>query len=65
MLWFVSTFYPKYFPDLDLKEEVLSYYSHFMGLEISDELYEQILSSRGLRKEAFLSNGITTKENVA
>lgn len=58
MLWFVATFYQEYFPDLDLKEEVKSYYKHFLGLDITDALYEQILSSEGLRKAAFLENGL-------
>lgn len=65
MLWFAATIYPQYFTDLDLKKEVTTYYSHFLGLDITDALYEQILSGRGLRQSTTLNNGLLQKEQVA
>ncbi len=49
MLWFGKTFYPEVYADLDLKEEVVSYYRTYLGLEIDDATYEKMISGVGLR----------------
>lgn len=52
MLWFGKTFYPELYADLDLKQEVVSYYRTYLGLEVDDATYEKMLSGVGLRSGA-------------
>jgi iron complex transport system substrate-binding protein len=50
MLWAVKTVYPDFFTDIDLKNEVKTFYREFFRLELTDALYEQMLSGKGMRK---------------
>ena len=50
MLWLGSEIYPDVYSDIDLKEEVTNFYSEVLGVEVTDKLYEQIISGRGVRK---------------
>jgi iron complex transport system substrate-binding protein len=50
MLWTVKTVYPNFFTGMDIKNEVEKYYRKFFRLELTDALYEQMLSGKGMRK---------------
>ena len=50
MLWLGCELYPEVYADIDLKREVTTFYSEVLGVDVSDELYEQIISGRGVRK---------------
>lgn len=49
ILWAGVTLYPDYYKDIDLKEEVTTFYKDILGLEVDDETYEMILSGVGIR----------------
>ncbi|MGI6216540.1 MAG: ABC transporter substrate-binding protein [Coriobacteriales bacterium] len=51
MLWLAETIHPDLFSDIDLETYAKSYYSNVIGIEIDDELWEQILSGEGLRTQ--------------
>ena len=42
--------YPDEYADIDLKNEVVTFYKDVLGVDVTDELYEQIISGRGVRK---------------
>ena len=50
MLWLGCTIYPEYYKDVDLKKEVTTYYNDILGIEVDDELYEEMLSGKGMRR---------------
>jgi len=50
MLWTVKTVYPNRFTGMDLKNEVENFYREFFRLELTDALYGQVLSGKGMRK---------------
>jgi iron complex transport system substrate-binding protein len=49
MLWMGVTLYPDYYRDIDLKDEVISFYKDYLGLEIDDETYNLMLAGEGIR----------------
>ena len=50
VLWLGCELYPEEYSDIDLKAEVTAFYRDILGVEVSGELYEEILSGRGVRK---------------
>lgn len=50
MLWLGATVYPELYKDFDLQEYVITYYRDYLGIEVDGELYQMMLSGRGLRK---------------
>jgi iron complex transport system substrate-binding protein len=50
MLWTVKTVYPSLFTGMDIRNEVEKFYRKFFRLEITDDLYGQMLSGKGMRK---------------
>ena len=50
ILWLGCEIYPDVYSDIDLKHEVTEFYRDVLGVEVTDELYEQIVSGRGVRK---------------
>ncbi|MBW2605722.1 MAG: ABC transporter substrate-binding protein [Deltaproteobacteria bacterium] len=50
MLWAVKTVYPNLFAGMDMKNEVEKFYREFFRLELTDALYGQMLSGKGMRK---------------
>ncbi len=52
MLWLGVTVYPDHYAGIDLQERVTSYYHDYLGVEVDDELYAQMLSGVGLRKQS-------------
>ena len=50
MLWTVKTVYPNLFAGIDMKNEVEKFYREFFRLELTDALYGQMLSGKGMRK---------------
>ncbi len=54
LVWLGTTVYPEYYTDVDLQTYVTDYYQTFLGITITDELYQEMLSGSGLRIE---SNG--------
>ncbi|MGN0078814.1 MAG: ABC transporter substrate-binding protein [Coriobacteriales bacterium] len=50
MLWLGATAYPQLYADFSLQDYVTAYYRDYMGIEVDDELYQTMLSGRGLRK---------------
>ena len=57
MLWLGCELYPEVYSDIDLKKEVTDFYGDLLGIEVSDELYESILSGRGVRKSGNNTGG--------
>lgn len=51
MLWLASELYPERFADIDVKDEVVSYYRDVIGLDIDDETWDAIVSGEGLRTQ--------------
>lgn len=49
MLWLGKTIYPDQYAKIDLKEEVMKFYSDFLDVELTDEEYGAILSGNGIR----------------
>lgn len=50
IIWLGTTIYPEYYDEIDLKEEVFSFYKDYLGLELDDETYNQILKGEGIRE---------------
>ena len=44
--------YPEYYAGFDLKAEVTAFYGDVLGVEVTDQLWEDILAGRDLRKHA-------------
>ena len=51
ILWLGCEIYPDVYSDIDLKKEVTDFYGDVLGVEVTDELYEKIISGRDVRKE--------------
>jgi len=49
MLWTAKIAYPERFTEIDLKEETELFYKKFFGIELSEDLYSQIMSGKGMR----------------
>jgi iron complex transport system substrate-binding protein len=49
ILWTAKTLYPERFNDLDMAQECRSFYKEFFGLELSDEVIQNILFGEGMR----------------
>lgn len=49
MLWLGCQAYPQAFSDVDMRQVVSDYYRDYLGVEITDELYAQIVSGEGIR----------------
>lgn len=49
MMWLGCEIYPEYYSEIDLKEEVVMFYRDILGIEISDDDYETILTGEGMR----------------
>jgi len=49
ILWLGDTLYPEYYAQIDLKEEVFSFYQTYLGLALDDEMYEMMLAGDGIR----------------
>ena len=58
LLWLGCEIYPEYYDDISLKDEVVTFYRDVLGVEVDDELYEMILSGRGVRTGPTLSGGM-------
>jgi len=50
MLWTVKTIYPDYAKEIDLKKETVNFYKNFFNYTLSDNMTDQILQGRGMRK---------------
>jgi len=50
MLWTVKTVYPNLFAGINMKNEVEKFYRKFFRLKLTDALYGQMLSGKGMRK---------------
>lgn len=49
MLWTGVTLYPQYYSDINLKEEVVTFYENYLGLRLDDETYDKIIAGGGIR----------------
>ncbi|SHJ54750.1 ABC transporter substrate-binding protein [Parasporobacterium paucivorans] len=49
MLWLGVTVYPEYYSQVNLKNEVVTFYRDVLGIELDDATYEKILSGDGIR----------------
>lgn len=52
MIWLGKLVYPEYYADFDLRTEVTAFYGDVLGIEVTDELWEDMLEGRDLRKHA-------------
>ncbi len=52
MLWLGCTVYPELYEDVDLQQRVTDYCRDYLGIEVDDKLYQQILSGEGLRQQS-------------
>lgn len=50
MVWMGKTVYPELFSDIDMKQEMKSYYQIFFNADLSDDVLNQILEGRDLRE---------------
>ncbi len=50
MLWIVKTIYPEYAGDIDMKSETGKFYKKFFNYTLTDQMLDQILQGRGMRK---------------
>ena len=50
MLWTVKTIYPDYAGSIDIKAETKKFYKKFFNYNPSDQMINQILQGRGMRK---------------
>lgn len=50
MLWLGKLAYPDYFADIDLHAEVVDFYGSVLGVDVDDDLYDQMISGRDMRK---------------
>ena len=49
IVWLANTAYPEYFDGFNIKSFVADYYHDYFGLDITDDLYEKIMSGEGIR----------------
>ena len=49
ILWLGTTIYPEYYGDIDLKQEVMTFYDEILDCPLDDATYDSMLSGRGLR----------------
>ena len=49
ILWLGKTIYPQYYSEVNLKQEVFSFYKTYLGIDLNDELYAMILAGDGIR----------------
>lgn len=49
VLYIASTLYPEYFQDIDMTEEIRSFYDTFFHIALTDEDIRQILEGEGMR----------------
>jgi iron complex transport system substrate-binding protein len=49
MIWTAKTAYPDRFAEIDLKQETKAFYKRFFGIELSEDLYAQIMIGKGMR----------------
>lgn len=49
LLWLGCTAYPDAYADVDLRVEVEAYYRDYLGIEVDDDLWGQMVSGLGLR----------------
>ncbi len=52
MLWLGCTVYPQLYADVDLQQRITDYYRDYLGIEVTNKLYKQILSGEGLRQQS-------------
>lgn len=57
MLWLGVTVYPERYTDFNLKDYVVTYYRDYLDVEVTDEIYDLMLSGRGLRKASKEATG--------
>lgn len=49
MLWLGKTIYPKYYEDVNLKQEVFDFYKNILEVELDDSMYGKMLDGKGIR----------------
>jgi iron complex transport system substrate-binding protein len=49
ILWTAKTLYPDRFTDLDMTRECDHFYKEFFGMQLSDEVIQNILFGEGMR----------------
>ncbi|WP_027400393.1 ABC transporter substrate-binding protein [Anaerovorax odorimutans] len=49
MLWAGTTLYPEYYKDINLHDEVFSFYKNYLNLTLDEETYNMILLGEGIR----------------
>lgn len=49
VLWLGTVIYPEYYREIDLRQEVTDFYENIVGISVSDETWEKIVSGRGIR----------------
>ncbi|MGN1350705.1 MAG: ABC transporter substrate-binding protein [Anaerovoracaceae bacterium] len=49
VLWLGTVIYPEYYGEIDLRQEVTDFYENIVGISVSDETWEKIISGRGIR----------------
>lgn len=57
MLWLGCTVYPQYYSDINLKQTVVDYYRDYLGIDVSDQLYAEMMSGKGIRSSGGGSGG--------
>ena len=57
VLWLGCEIYPEQYKDVDLKKEVVTFYKEVLGVDVDDELYDKIISGRGLRTSGSNTGG--------
>ena len=50
MLWTVKTIYPEYSGSINMKTETVNFYKKFFNYTLTDQMAEQILQGKGMRK---------------
>ena len=51
MMWLGKLVYPEQYADIDLHAEVVEFYKDVLGVEVDDDLYDQMISGRDMRKK--------------
>lgn len=49
ILWLGKTIYPQYYSEVDLKQEVFSFYKTYLGIDLDDHTYSMMLAGDGIR----------------
>ena len=49
LLWLGTTVYPDAYADISLKDTVVSYYKDFLGITVTDAMYDQMIAGEDLR----------------